>query len=418
MSAINDKRTGGKISQTFSKIFWRLEIKSLLHKSIKFSVRAVNAALFGILSGTIFILLSGFWTNAEAKSSVKKEMFGKTPDGKIIDIYTLKNSKNAEAKITNYGAIVSSLKVPDRKGNFADIVLGYDALESYLKDTFYIGGIVGRYANRIAKGKFTLNGKEYTLAINNNDNHLHGGVKNFEIVVWNAKPSMNNNGASLELTYYSKDGEENYPGNLMVKVVYTLTENNELKIEYSATTDQDTIINLTNHSYFNLAGADSGSITKHVLQINADQFTPTDAGSIPTGELRSVKNTPFDFTSPTEIGERINADNEQLKFGGGYDHNFVLNKKNGAFALAAKVFEPTSGRVLEVWTTEPGLQFYSGNFLDNVHGKNGKIYNKRDGFCLETQHFPDSPNEPAFPSTVLKKGEKFASETIYKFSTR
>ncbi len=369
-----------------------------------------------IFIGAIFILLSGIFLSAEAKPSIKKQPFGKTKDGAAADIFTLRNSRGAEAKITNYGAIVVALKMPDRRGKFEDIVLGYDTLDGYLNDTFYIGGVVGRFANRIAKGKFTLDGKEYNLVKNNNGNHLHGGLKRFDNVVWNAKPATDKTGASLELNYLSKDGEENYPGNLAVKVVYTLTENNELKIDYSATTDQDTVLNLTNHSYFNLASA--GTILNHEIEINAEKFTPVDNNSIPIGELRSVKGTPFDFTSPTRIGARIEDTDEQLKFGGGYDHNFVLNKTENALQWAAKVYEPTSGRVLEVSTTQPGMQFYSGNFLADVKGKNGRIYQKREGFCLETQHFPDSPNQPTFPTTVLKKGEKFAATTVYKFSAR
>ena len=387
-------------------------------KEMKAQILSKTAKIITVFILTIFMFCE---TNqpVEAKPRVQKEAFGKTRDGKNVEIYTLTNSKSLEAKITNYGAIVVSLKVPDQKGDFADVVLGYDTLAGYENDKFYFGGIVGRYANRIAEGKFSLDGREYALAKNNGANHLHGGVKNFETVVWQAKPSANKNGASLELTYLSRNGEENYPGNLSVKVVYTLTENNELKIEYSANSDQDTIINLTNHSYFNLKGAGSGTIADHVLQINADRFTPVkDSGAIPTGELKSVKNTPFDFTAPTKIGARINDENDQLQFGLGYDHNFVLNKSGNSLTTAATVYEPTSGRVLAVSTTEPGIQFYSGNFLDDVHGKNGKIYNKRDAFCLETQHFPDSPNQPAFPSTTLKKGQKFASETIYKFTVR
>lgn len=358
----------------------------------------------------------GFSMNAAAKPAIKKSRFGKTSDGRTADIYTLTNSKGASARITNYGGRVVSLSMPDKDGKFADVVLGYDTLAAYEKDSVFFGGIVGRYANRIAKGIFSLNGKAYNLAKNNGENHLHGGIKRFDTVVWNAKSSAGKDGAKLELNYTSKDGEENYPGNLTVKVIYTLTENDELKIVYSAATDQDTVINLTNHSYFNLAGA--GTILNHQLQINADKFTPTDAGSIPTGELRDVKNTPFDFNDSVDIGLRINQADEQLRFGSGYDHNWVLNKKAGETALAAVVYEATSRRVLEVLTTEPGIQFYAGNFLDKVAGKNGKTYNKREGFCLETQHFPDSPNQSKFPTTVLKKGEKFNSTTIYKFSVK
>ncbi len=306
----------------------------------------------------------------------------------------------------------------DRNGKFDDVVLGYDTLDGYLKDTAYFGGIVGRYANRIAKGKFSLNGKEYTLVVNNGENHLHGGTKNFETVVWRAKSSIVKDGASLELDYLSKDGEEGYPGNLKVKVIYTLTENNELKIDYSATTDKDTVINLTNHSYFNLAGAGSGTILNHLMQINADRFTPTDSGSIPTGELRNVKSTPFDFSAPTAIGARIEQADEQLKLGSGYDHNYILNKNGQLLTLAAKVYEQSSGREMEVFTTEPAMQFYSGNFLNGIKGKNGKIYQKRDAFCLETEHYPDSPNQPEFPTTVLKPNQKYSQTTIYKFTVR
>jgi aldose 1-epimerase len=335
-----------------------------------------------------------------------------------VDIFTLKNSKGAEAKITNYGGRIVSLKVPGRDGKFEDVVLGYENLDGYLNDKSAFGGIIGRFANRIAGGRFSLGGREFLLAKNNGENHLHGGIKGFDAKVWKAKSFVKNDGAKLELNYKSPDGEENYPGNLTLKVVYTLTETDELKIEYSASTDRDTVINLTNHSYFNLASAGEGTILEHVLQINADKFTPTDSSAIPTGEIQTVENTPFDFLKPFVVGERINAENEQIKFGNGYDHNFVLNKKPNELTLAATAFEPNSGRVLEVLTTEPGIQFYTGNYLDNVKGKNGKIYDRREGFCLETQHFPDSPNKPNFPTTVLKKGEKFASITVYKFSVR
>ena len=377
-----------------------------------------NKSLFILFIASIFCLLV---IKIEAKPNIKKQPFGKTNDGVAVDIYTLTNSKGAEARITNYGGRVVSLKTPDRKGKFADILLGYDTLEGYEKDTFYFGGIIGRYANRIAKGNFSLNGTAYSLAVNNGENHLHGGLgKRFDVSVWAAKAFTGKNGASLELTHSSPDGEEGYPGNLTVKVVYTLTENNELKIEYVATTDQDTIINLTNHAYFNLAGAGSGTILNHQMQIIADKFTPTDSGSIPTGELKNVKDTPFDFNVPMKIGQRIDQDDEQLKFGSGYDHNWVLNNRTKAFSmqLAAKVYEPTSGRVMEVLTDQPGIQFYAGNFLADAKGKKGKIYNKREGFCLETQHFPDSPNEPKFPSTVLKKGQKYVTTTIYRFTAR
>ncbi|HEX3143298.1 MAG TPA: aldose epimerase family protein, partial [Pyrinomonadaceae bacterium] len=337
------------------------------------------------------------------KHSIEKQMFGKMPDGTAVDIYTLRNASGLEARITNYGGIVVSLKVPDRNGKFDDVVLGYDNLDGYLKNNSpYMGALIGRYANRIAQGTFKLNGTEYHLAVNNGANHLHGGLKGFDKVVWTAEPLRLANGAALKLTYVSKDGEENYPGNLTATVIYTLTDANELRIDYAATTDKRTIVNLTSHSYFNLAGQGMGDILTHQLFINASRFTPTDAGAIPTGELRSVSGTPFDFMRATEIGARIEQNEQQLKFGNGYDHNFVLNKQGKRLTLAATVYELTTGRAMQVSTTEPGLQFYSGNFLDgSITGKDGKVYQRRYGFCLEAQHYPDSPNEPKFPSVVL-----------------
>jgi aldose 1-epimerase len=311
-----------------------------------------------------------------------------------------------------------SLKVPDSKGALGDIVLGFDSLDGYLADNPFFGALVGRYGNRIAKGHFTLDGKEYTLPINNGANALHGGLKGFDKHIWTAKPGQGKDGQTLELTYVSKDGEEGYPGTLTATVTYTLTNANELRIHYQATTDKPTVLNLTNHSYFNLAGAGNGDILGHELMLNADKFTPVDKGLIPTGELRPVDGTPFDFRKATAIGARINADDEQIKLGGGYDHNFVLNGQAGTMRLAARATEPKSGRVLEVSTTEPGVQFYTGNFLDGtLHGKGGKVYNKRYGFCLETQHYPDSPNKPSFPSTVLRPGQKYDTTTVFKFST-
>ena len=347
-------------------------------------------------------------------------MFGKMPDGTAVDIYTLRNASGVEARITNYGGIVVSLKVPDRNGKFDDVVLGYDTLDGYLKNNSpYMGALIGRYANRIAKGTFKLNGTAYHLAVNNGANHLHGGIKGFDKVVWTAKPLRVANGAALKLTYLSKDAEENYPGNLTATVIYTLTNANELRIDYSATTDKRTIVNLTSHSYFNLAGQGMGDILKHQLFMNASRFTPTDAGAIPTGELKSVSGTPFDFLKATEIGARIGQDEQQLKFGNGYDHNFVLNKQGKRLTLGARVYEPTTGRVMQVWTTEPGMQFYSGNFLDgSITGKDGRVYQRQYGFCLEAQHYPDSPNEPKFPSVVLNAGPRYTQTTIYKFSAK
>ena len=362
------------------------------------------------------MLLCG--SGGKKTSSVKKEDFGKA-DGQNVALYTLTNRKGVEAKITTYGGIVVSLKVPDRNGKIDDIVLGFDNLDDYLKgNSSYFGALIGRYGNRIAKGQFTLGGADYKLATNNGENHLHGGIKGFDKVVWNARSPKAKDGASLTLTYLSRDGEEGYPGNLGVTVTYTLTEDNELRIDYSATTDRETVVNLTHHSYFSLAGQGNGDILNHQLVISADRFTPVDAGLIPTGELREVKGTPFDFSQPTAIGARINDPDEQIRFGKGYDHNFVLRGKMGTLRQAAKVFEQTTGRVMEVWTTEPGLQFYTGNFLDGKPGKGGKTYQFRYGFCLETQHFPDSPNQPAFPTTVLKKGGRYQTTTIYKFSSR
>lgn len=347
-------------------------------------------------------------------SRFSRQSFGKTDTGEQVELYTLTNSKGVAAAITNYGGILVSLKVPDRAGQLADVVLGFDALDGYLKAHPYFGAIIGRYGNRIAKARFTLNGVEYQLARNEGENSLHGGIKGFDKAVWTAKEI--DGGKGLELTYLSKDGEEGFPGNLAVTVTYSLNDENELKIDYAATTDKDTVVNLTNHSYFNLAGQGEGDVLGHVVTINADRFTPVDAKLIPTGELRPVEGTPFDFRSPRGIGERINDKDEQLVLGKGYDHNFVLNRTGEGLALAARVVEPKTGRVMEVLTTEPGMQFYTGNFLDGtITGKGGKVYRQRYGFCLETQHFPDSPNKPEFPSVVLKPGEQYRSTTIYRF---
>jgi aldose 1-epimerase len=354
---------------------------------------------------------------ATSKPEIKKQAFGMTRNQEPVELYTLTNANGMEARIMTYGGTVVSLRVQDRNGRLSDVVLGYDSLDGYLKDNAYFGSIIGRYGNRIGKARFTLNGEEYTLSKNNGENTLHGGSKGFHTVVWKATEVKAKDGVGLSLSYLSKDGEEGFPGNLSVTVIYTLTNKNELKIDYSATTDKDTVVNLTNHSYFNLAG--QGSILGHELMINADRFTPVDSGLIPTGELRSVKGTPMDFTTPTAIGERIDQQYEQLVLGRGYDHNWVLKRGSGKLALAARVYEPTSGRVMEVYTTEPGLQFYSGNFLDgSITGKGGQVYNKRFGFCLETQHFPDSPNKPAFPSTVLRAGERYHRTAIYRFTVR
>ena len=366
---------------------------------------------------TLFGSLCGGITTIEAKPKIERQPFGKTENLTPVDLYTLTNDKGVEARITTYGGIVVSLKVPDRIGRLGDVVLGYDNLEGYLTDSPYFGALIGRYGNRIAKGSFQLGGTPYQLAQNNGDNHLHGGVVGFDKVIWKAKALWGEDEVGLQLTYLSHDGEEGYPGNLSVTVVYTLTNNNALKIDYSATTDKKTIANLTNHSYFNLAG--TGDILGHELMLKADRFTPVDKGLIPTGELSSVEGTPMDFTKPTAIGARINQNDEQLIYGLGYDHNWVLNNSGGKLALAAKIFEPISGRVMKVYTTQPGIQFYSGNFLDgSITGKNDEIYYKHFGFCLETQHFPDSPNHSNFPSTSLNPGQRYKQTTIYKFSAQ
>lgn len=330
---------------------------------------------------------------------------------------TLTNKNGMMAMITPYGGKIISLWVPDRNGNFGDVVLGYDSAEHYINGNPYFGAMIGRFGNRIAKGKFTLEGKEYQLKTNNGANALHGGPGGFHNVNWRLEKSESGN--QVELYYNSPDGEEGYPGNLKVKVTYTLTDDNELIIDYEATTDKTTVVNLTHHSFFNLAGAGNGTILDHSLYINADKFTPVDDGLIPTGELKEVRGTPFDFTKATKIGERIDANDVQLKNGKGYDHNWALNRNDNGVSLAAIISEPVSGRIMEVWTTEPGLQFYSGNFLNGSDiGKGGKKYDFRSAFCLETQHFPDSPNQSSFPSTVLKQGEVYTQKTIYRFKVQ
>ncbi len=373
--------------------------------------RMMTAWLRIVLAASIVVLPAGF---LQGKGKVMKQDFGKTPDGTAVDIYTLTNAKGMKARIMTYGGIVVSLETPDRNGKMADVVLGYDSLDGYFRNNPYFGAIVGRYGNRIAKGRFKLNGVEYKLAVNNGENSLHGGLKGFDKKVWKA---VRADGTTLELNYLSPDGEEGYPGNLNTTVRYTLTDDNGLHIDYEATTDKDTVLNLTNHSYFNLAGQGNGDILKHVMMIDADKFTPIDAGLIPSGELRRIAGTPLDFRKPVAIGARIDSDDEQMKLAGGYDHNYVLNRTGRGLILAARVTEPGTGRVMEVLTSQPGLQFYSGNFLDGtIRGKGGNVYGKRSGFCLETQHFPDSPNHPEFPSVVLKPGQKFQSTTIYRFS--
>ena len=369
------------------------------------------------LSAALFVGCADVSKTSQRKGQIIVKPFGLAPDGARVNLYTLRNNKGAEVGICNYGGLVLFLKVPDRHGKFADVVLGYDNLPDYIKDTPYFGALIGRYGNRIAKGKFTLDGKEYTLAVNNGPNALHGGLKGFDKVVWEPRFLATHAGPSLELVYVSKDGEEGYPGTLSVKAIYTLTEDNALMLDYVATTDKDTVLNLTHHSYFNLAG--KGDILNHQVMMPADKFTPVDVNLIPTGELKPVDGSPFDFRTPTAIGARIGQEDEQLKFGGGYDHNWVINKPMGQLGLMARVYEPTSGRVMEVWSTDPGLQFYSGNFLDGKNkGKGGWVYKYRNGFCMEPQHYPDSPNQPNFPSVVLKPGQTYRNTIIYKFSVQ
>jgi len=349
----------------------------------------------------------------EAKMDIEKEVFGQLPDGDQVDLFVLTNGRGMTAKVMTYGATLVSLSVPDKNGEVADITLGCDSIEGYMEASPYFGATVGRYANRIARGKFTLDGVEYTLATNNGENHLHGGIKGFDKILWQAEPFREEKTVGVKFVYFSKDGEEGYPGNLACTVTYMLTDINELRITYEAETDKATPVNLTHHSYFNLAGQGEGDILSHELMIAADKYTPVDAGLIPTGEIRDVAGTPMDFTTPHAIGERIG----QVE--GGYDHNFVLRSGGGDLALAARVHEPQTGRVMEVHTTEPGIQFYSGNFLDGtITGKDGKVYHKHYGFCLEPQHFPDSPNQPGFPSTILRPGAKYFTRTVFQFYTQ
>ncbi len=359
----------------------------------------------------IFISLIMLTTTMLAKTTVTKQPFGKTSDGAAVDLYTLADGK-VEVRIMNYGGIIVSLRAPDREGKLDDVVLGYDSFDGYRTNPAYFGAIIGRYANRIAHGSFQLDGKTYSIPKNNGDNTLHGGIRGFDKKLWTAREIKD----GIELTYVSKDGEEGFPGTLTTIVRYTLNEG-ALRIDYSATTDKDTVLNLTNHSYFNLAGQGKGEVLGHVVKIDAARFTPVDSSLIPTGELKSVQGTPFDFRTPHVIGERIDANDEQLRLGMGYDHNFVLDHPEGQLAEAAEVYEPTTGRILRVLTTQPGVQFYTGNHLDgSITGKGGVVYKPRFAFCLETQHFPDSPNHPSFPSTELKPGQKFHSVTVFQFS--
>jgi aldose 1-epimerase len=362
-------------------------------------------------------------TSILSAASPAPEPFGKTTDGAAVEVYTLTNSKGIKLRAMTYGAIVLSIETPDREGKLADITLGYNTVDEYIKDTPYFGAIVGRYGNRINLGKFSLDGADYTLARNNGEGDtkcsLHGGLKGFDKVLWKGEGLSKEGAQGVKFSYLSKDGEEGYPGNLSLSVTYWLTESSEWQIQYEMSTDKATPVNVTQHSYFNLKGEGTGDILGHELTLNATKYTPVTAALIPTGELAPVAGTPFDFTKATAIGARVSAEHEQIKFGNGYDHNWVLDSQDGSLALAASVYEPTTGRTLDVLTTEPGIQFYGGNFLDGtLTGKTGKKYEFRNGFCLETQHYPDSPNQPAFPSTILQPGEVKQSTTVYKFGVR
>jgi aldose 1-epimerase len=377
------------------------------------ALAAVAAVLLTV--ATLTPAQAGMGEKQKGKSMIQKSAFGTTKDGAAVDLYTLTNSKGAVAKIMTFGATVTELHVPDKSGKVDDVVLGFDNIGQYETQSPYFGCAVGRYANRIAKGTFPLDGQTYNVPVNNGPNALHGGLKGFDKRIWNAQERQSKDGLSLAFTYLSKDGEEGYPGNLQTTVVYTLTNDNVLRIDYTATTDKPTVVNLTNHSYFNLAG--SGDVLNHEAQLEADRFTPVDATLIPTGIIASVKGTALDFTTPHRIGENIGNIPKEV---GGYDHNYVINGGgNGRIVRAARVYEPTSGRVMEVYTDQPGVQLYTGNFLDGtVTGKGGQTYNKHAAFCLETQHYPDSPNHPNFPTTVLRPGQTFRSSTEYRFSTR
>ena len=374
------------------------------------------AACLGLAGGCAGTGVSG---EAPKGLHLARITFGTVPEQGTAYLYTLTNANGMELQITNYGGVVISLRAPDATGAFADITLGYPGLEGYFDNDPNFGCLVGRFGNRIAKGRFTLDEQEYTLAVNNGPNHLHGGIRGFSKKLWDAKAVHREDAVGVQLACVSVDGEEGYPGTLQTTVHYWLTNANELEITYEAITDKATPVNLTFHGYFNLNGEGEGDILGHELMINAARYTPVDETLIPTGELAPVANTPLDFTTPMAIGARIDASDEQIRRGGGYDHNYVLNSQDGSLALAARVYAPESGRVMEVYTTQPGMQLYTGNFLDGtITGKAGKAYQKRYGFCLETQHYPDSPNQPDFPSSILRPGERYLEKTVYRFTTR
>jgi aldose 1-epimerase len=369
------------------------------------------------VAGTLTVAGCGASNRAASTASLTREPFGVAPGGRAVELVTLTNAHGVELRAMSYGATIVSLKVADRNGTLGDVVLGYDSLAGYVASSPYFGAVVGRYGNRIAQGKFTVDGHEFSLAVNNGRNALHGGLRGFDKVVWSTDTSHTPEGARVTFRYVSADGEEGYPGTLTASVSYTLTDANQVQIAYEAHTDKATPVNLTQHSYFNLAGR--GDILGHELTIAADRYTPVDSTLIPTGELASVAGTPFDFTTMHTIGERIGADHQQLAFGGGYDHNFVLTRADTGLSLAAVLRDATSGRTLDVRTTEPGIQFYSGNFLDGtLTGKRGVVYERRTGLCLETQHFPDSPNHAAFPSTLLRPGDVYRSRTVWTFGVQ
>lgn len=375
--------------------------------------------LLACLAAIVITSISACHSGKGVHSTIEKQLFGKLADGREVHSYTLTNASGAHVKIIEFGAVVVSLSVPDRSGRFADVVLGYDNIEGYLNDRSYFGAIVGRYGNRIGKGKFTLGGKEYRLATNNGENHLHGGLKGFDKVLWKAEPVESPVEPGLKLTYVSNDGEEGYPGTVTLRVTYTLTNDNSLSIDYEGATDKTTILNPTHHSYFNLTGDPTKTILDHELMIAAESFTPVDTGLIPTGKLAEVEGTPFDFRKPTKIGSHINDHDQQLLFGKGYDHNWVLKNYDKKVHLVASLYDSMSGRFMEVLTDQPGLQFYSGNFLDGtIKGKGGVLYQHRTGLCLEAQCFPDSPNKPAFPPVILRPGEVYRQTTTYKFSIK
>lgn len=383
-------------------------------------IKALIYGAFVVTTGAAVITMSGCATRSQCSSCMNHadggKLFGCMPDGTPVKIYTLRNKTGMEARILNYGGIVQSLKVPDRNGHLGDVVLGYDNLGDYLTNSPYFGALVGRYGNRIALGRFTLDGVSFQLATNNPPNSLHGGVRGFDKRIWHATPSHSVQGQTLELTYVSHDGEEGYPGQLKVTAFYTLTDDNALRLDFTATCDRDTILNLTHHSYFNLAGHEN--ILGDIVYINADKYTPIDGTMIPTGELAPVAGTPMDFRTPTAVGARINEDNDQLEYAGGYDFNWVINKPMGELGLDARVTDPTTSRVMEVWSTEPGLQFYTGNFLNGtMKGKGGWVYQFRDALTMEPQHYPDSPNHPNFPSTELQPRQVYHNTIIYKFLT-